>query len=90
MGRAEIRKQRKYVSKKLSEEQYKNLLSDVNKEYVESEVENRVIWFKNLFSECLIEAFEKNNISKSKSLMILDDVDTIMHRKASEKKNGKA
>lgn len=90
MGRAEIRKQRKYVSKKLSEEQYKNLLSDVNKEYVESEVENRVIWFKNMFSECLIEAFEKNNITKSKALMILDEVDTIMHRKGSEKKNGKA
>lgn len=90
MGRAEIRKQRKYVSKKLSEEQYKNLISDVNKEYVESEVENRVIWFKNMFSDCLIEAFEKNNITKNKALMILDDVDTIMHRKASDKKNGKA
>lgn len=90
MGRAEIRKQKKYISKKLSEEQYKNLLSDVNREYVESEVENRVIWFKNLFSECLIEAFEKNNITKNKALMILDDVNTIIHRKASEKRNGKA
>lgn len=90
MGRAEIRKQRKYVSKKLSNEQYKNLVNDVNKEYVEREVQDRVMWFKNLFSECLIESFEKNNISKSKALMILDDVDTIIQRKASEKKNGKA
>ena len=90
MGRAEIRKQRKYVSKKLSEEQYRNLMSDVNKEYLDREVKNQVIWFKNLFSECLIESFEKNNISKSKALMILDDVDTIMQRKASEKNNGKA
>lgn len=90
MGRAENRKMKKYVSKKLSEEQYKTLMSDVNKEFVEKEVQERVIWFKNLFSECLVEAFEKNNVTKNKALMILDDVDTIMHRKASENKNGKA
>lgn len=90
MGRAEIRKKRKYMSKKLTSEQYNNLLNDVNKEYIESEVQDQVIWFKNLFSDCLVEAFEKNNISKIKAIMILEDVSKIMQRKGSEKINGKA
>lgn len=90
MGRAEIRKQRKYVSKKLSDEQYKKLTGEVNKEYIEKEVESRVDWFKNLFSECLIESFDIHKIPKSKALMIIDDVSNIMQRKVEEKKNGKA
>lgn len=90
MGRAEIRKQRKYMSKKLTEGQYNSLLNDVNKEFINEEVKEQVTWFKNLFSECLVEAFEKNNIGKKKALMILDDVTTIMQRKASEENNGKA
>lgn len=90
MGRAEIRKKRKYMSKKLTSEQYNNLLNDVNKEYIESEVQDRVIWFKNLFSDCLVEAFEKNNISKTKAIMILEDVGKIMRRRESEKKNEKS
>lgn len=87
MGRAEKRKQKKVISKKLTVSQYNNLLNGVNKEYIEQEVKDRVTWFKNIFSECLIEAFEKNNISKSKSFMILEDVQIIMQRKGSESKN---
>lgn len=87
MGRAEKRKQKKVISKKLTVSQYNNLLNGVNKEYIEQEVKDRVTWFKNIFSECLIEAFEKNNISKSKSFMILEDVQVIMQRKGSESKN---
>lgn len=87
MGRAEKRKQKKVISKKLTVSQYNNLLNGVNKEYIEQEVKERVTWFKNIFSECLIEAFEKNNISKSKSFMILEDVELIMQRKGSESKN---
>lgn len=87
MGRAEKRKQKKVISKKLTVSQYNNLLNGVNKEYIEQEVKDRVTWFKNIFSECLIEAFEKNNISKSKSFMILEDVQAIMQRKGSESKN---
>ena len=34
MGRSEIRKQRKYISKKLTEGQYKSLLNDVNKVFI--------------------------------------------------------
>lgn len=87
MGRAEKRKQKKVISKKLTVSQYNNLLNSVNKEYIEQEVKDRVSWFKNIFSECLIEAFEKNNISKSKSFTILEDVQIIMQRKGSESKN---
>lgn len=90
MGRVENRKKKKSISKKLTVDQYNNLVNSVNKEYIEKEVQDRVIWFKNLFSECLVEAFEKNNLSKAKAIMILEDVSTIMQRKGSEKRNGKA
>lgn len=90
MGRAEKRKQKKCINKKLTENQYNRLMNDISEEFINREINTQVTWFKDLFSECLIEAFKKNNVGKKKALMILDDVDTIMQRKASEKNNGEA
>lgn len=86
MGRAEDRKKRKYINKKLTPEQFAHLESNVNKEYIDSEVKTQIAYFKKLFSECLIEAFQKNGINLTKANMIIDDVGVIMERKVSEKR----
>ena len=70
MGRAESRKKAKYIKKRLTTD----------------EVTRQTGVFKKLFSECLTEAFKKNNISLTKANMILDDVSIIMQRKVSEKR----
>lgn len=86
MGRAENRKKRRYVNKKLTPEQFAHLESDINREYINSEVKTQIAYFKKLFSECLTEAFQKNGINLTKANMIIDDVGVIMERKVSEKR----
>lgn len=88
MGRAEDRKRKKYISKKLTQKQFEILKSDINRELIEKEVSERCKYFKELFSDCLAEAFVKNNLPKTKLRLILDDVALIMKRKVEERRNG--
>lgn len=88
MGRAEDRKRKKYISKKLTQKQFENLKNDINNEFINKEVSERCKYFKELFSDSLMEAFLKNNLPKSKVMMILDDTELIMKRKAEERLNG--
>jgi len=90
MGRAEDRKRKKYISKKLTQKQFEILKSDINREFIEKEVSERCKYFKELFSDSLVEAFLKNNLPKSKVMMILDDTDLIMKRKVEERRNGQS
>lgn len=89
MGRAEDRKRKKNVSKKLTGSQFNRLKSDINHEYVQIEVESQMNKFRGLFSECFIEAVMKNNISQIKALTILDDTCLIMKRKIASKREKK-
>lgn len=86
MGRAEDRKKKKYISKKLTQTQFEKLQGDINKKFVQDEVKSQVNNFKELFSECLIESFKKNGYSNEKVRIILDDVSIIMQRKIGEKR----
>lgn len=90
MGRAENRKKRRYVNKKLTPEQFAHLESDINREYIDSEVKTQIAYFKKLFSECLMEAMKKNGYSQFKTNQILDDVIAIMGRKVDEKREERA
>ncbi len=81
MGRAERRKQQRIMNKKLSADQFNKLQNEVNKDYINIEVDRQCTFFKNIFSECLIEAFKSNGISNSKGKQILEDVELIMLRK---------
>lgn len=90
MGRAEDRKRKKYISKKLTQKQFENLKNDINNEFINKEVSERCKYFKELFSDCLAEAFVRNNLSRTKLMMILDDVELIMNQKLEEKRNGKS
>lgn len=88
MGRAENRKKRKFINQKLTKQQFEILKSDINREFIEKEVSERCKYFKELFSDSLMEAFLKNNLPKSKVMMILDDTELIMKRKVEERRNG--
>ncbi len=81
MGRAERRKQQKFMNRKLSIDQFDKLKNEVNRDYINIEVDRQCTFFKNIFSECLIESFKNNGISSSKGKQILDDVELIMLRK---------
>ena len=89
IGRAESRKKAKYISKRLGKDQFEKLQNEINMEYINKEVNDRVENFKKLFGECLQEAFKKNNISNIKANLLLDDVALIMQQKVVEKRNGK-
>lgn len=92
MNRAERRKMQRKGRKKgltLSDEQVAKIQSEANMEYIRMEVERRMKINETLFSEALIEAFERNNISKTKGKMLLDDISLIMRRKVAEKRNEK-
>lgn len=86
MGRAENRKKAKYIRRKISDEQFKKLQSDINRAYIQDEVEKQLQFVQAFWAECMEEAFKKNNISQTKLKMVLDDIELIMARKVSEKK----
>lgn len=88
MGRAEKRKQKKALSRRLTPEQFAKLNSDANREMVKYEVDKQIEFYQALWTECMLEAFKQNNISTEKVRIILEDIETIMLRKVSEKKNG--
>ena len=83
MGRAEDRKKRKHIKSKLTDEQFKNMMNSVNREYIRDEVERQCTWYKKVFTECIIESFEKNKIGKNKAMKIIEDVDLIIKRRMS-------
>lgn len=86
MGRAEDRKKKRYINKKLTPEQFTHLESEINQKYIEQEVKIQMAYFRKLFADSLVEAFKKNDISLTKANMIIDDVAVIMERKVSEKR----
>lgn len=88
MGRAENRKAKREMKKKLTPTQFEILQSSANKEIVELEVANQIKFYQDLWGKCIIEAFKKNGYSTDKAKMILDDIELIMLRKMEAKKNG--
>ena len=80
MGRAERRKQKKFIGKRLTDEQYERLLSGATEDFINLEVDKRIKNFQDTFVDALTKAFEKNGISKIKLNMIMDDVISIMKK----------
>lgn len=85
MGRAENRKKKKFLNRKLTPEQFEKLNSEANKELIDYEVDKQIKFYQNLWTECMLEAFKINKISTDKARMILEDIETIMLRKVAEK-----
>lgn len=90
MGRAEDRKRNKYINTRLTKEQFEVFRSDINKKYIENEVKLEVDKFISFYTECMLESLENNGINKTKTILILEDVNVIMKRKMGEKRNGKS
>lgn len=90
MGRAEDRKKAKEIRKKLTPQQFQQLQSDVNRRFIDEEVNARMEYYKGLWSECLIEAFRRNGYTTDKAKILLDDIGLLMKQKVEEKRNGKA
>lgn len=84
MGRTENRRIKKHLRKFMTQDQIDNLITDTNKKYLTNEIEKTISLYKKLWTECLLESFNDNGISKLKSKMILDDVELLMQRKVGE------
>lgn len=78
------RKVRNGINKKLTDEQYKSMISDANIEYIEREAEKRCEFIKKMFTEALIVSMRENGLSETKVLKILDDVQSEMRRRRIE------
>lgn len=85
MGRKALRQRNRVLKNKLSDEQFKRLLGESNKKYVDGEVNRQIKFYQNLWSECIIEAFAKEGYSEYKAKQLLEDIEVIMLRKAEEK-----
>lgn len=83
MGRAEDRKKKKIMKRKLTNVQLDRLQSEANLEYINQEVEKKCDFFKELFSQCITEAFKKNGFTNVQANKLLDDVQIIMRKKVS-------
>lgn len=86
MGRAENRKKAKYIRRKISDEQFNKLQSDINRAYIQDEVEKQLQFIQAFWAECMGEAFKKNNLSQAKLKMVLDDMDLIMAKRVEKRK----
>lgn len=87
MGRAENRKHKKGVKRKLTPEQYNQLTTNITNDLVEEEMKKRVEYFQTLFTEVMEYAMKKNKISDKKYAEILQDMEIEMLRRAH---NGKS
>lgn len=76
------RKRKRNMQKrfKLTDEQLNKLQSEANMEYVETEVKKRLEVFQGVFNKCLLEAFDRNGISKIKAKSVIDDVELLVKR----------
>lgn len=81
MGRAEDRKRKKEVRKKLSEKQYNNLVNATCSDYVKLEVNRQMDFLQKHFTDAIIESLKKNGMSNTKIYMIIDDVQSIFLKK---------
>lgn len=86
MGRAQRRQQQRLIKKRLAPEDYNRMVKNIDYDFINEEVEKRCNFFKELFAECMVEAMQKNGISKGKVNLILDDIHLTMLRKVEEKR----
>lgn len=84
MGRAEDRKKKKFMKKRLTSEQLDKLQSETNQEYINNEVNRQVKFFQGLLSDSLLEAFKMNGVNNTKASKIVDDVQIVMRKKVNK------
>lgn len=90
MGRAENRKKMKSIKKRMTDEQFGQLNSEINRQYINDEVNSQICFYQKLWSDCIIEAFKKCGYTLDKAKIILDETESIMLKKVEAKKNGKS
>lgn len=84
MGRAEDRKRKKNVKKKLNDNQFNNLMTRVDSDFIKLEVDRQMDFLQTNFTDAIIESLKKNGLSNTKISIIVDDVQSIFLKKVNK------
>lgn len=81
MGRAEDRKMRRKIDKKVGKGTVENMAKSLNQELINHEVNRKCQKFETYLIDSVIEAMKRNGLNNSQIKRISDDIDLILRKK---------
>lgn len=81
MGRAEDRKMKKRVNKKIGKGSIDTIANGINKELISCEVDRKCKIFQEMMIDSVVEAMKRNNLSNSQMKRISDDIELVLRKK---------
>ncbi|EKQ50293.1 MULTISPECIES: hypothetical protein [unclassified Clostridium] len=81
MGRAEDRKMRKRVDKKIGKGAVEKMAANLNQEVINWQVNSRCQKFESYLIDSVIEAMKRNGLNNAQIKRISDDIELILRKK---------
>ncbi len=81
MGRAEDRKMRKRVDKKIGKGTVEKMAANLNQEVINWQVNTRCQKFESYLIDSVAEAMKKNGLTNTQIKRISDDIELILRKK---------
>lgn len=81
MGRAEDRKMRKKVDKKIGKGTVEKMAANLNQEVINWQVNTRCQKFESYLIDSVVEAMKKNGLTNTQIKRISDDIELILRKK---------
>lgn len=81
MGRAEDRKMRKKVDKKIGKGTVEKMAANLNQEVINWQVNTRCQKFESYLIDSVVEAMKKNGFTNTQIKRISDDIELILRKK---------
>lgn len=81
MGRAEDRKMKKRVNKKIGKGRIDTIANGISKELISCEVDRKCKIFQEMMIDSVVEAMKRNNLSNAQMKRISDDIELVLRKK---------
>ncbi len=81
MGRAEDRKMRKKVDKKIGKGRMETIAKGLDQELINYEVNRKCEIFEGLLIDSIVEAMKRNGLTNSQVKRISDDIELVLRKK---------
>jgi len=81
MGRAEDRKMKRRVDRKIGKGTVETMAANLNQEVINYQVNSRCQKFESYFIDSVIEAMKKNGINNTQIKRISEDIELILRKK---------
>lgn len=81
MGRAENRRIKRKVNKKIGKQKVNNIVNGIDQELINSEIDRKCKVFQGMIVDSVVEAMKRNGLNNSLVKRISDDIEIILRKK---------